>query len=504
MITELIDVEPLIGQYNPGLILVGPLFRPSINSSDRCFYVAGSGGKVYETISLGVVEAKAKAHKQRADFIKKLKSRFAEVLTFGGQLEMAQAVHSRWPNGETAKFLAFAELGAKPKVEVTGQQEGIVDNGRYAGVVSGGDGKQLADKVAAGLAALAKNIDGISRKAPRLARDPAQVMPLSRPAPFRGDCATTEQQRHSRLSQDDIALAILKLKSPGEAGAVPRPPVEGSRSLASIMLWFGAAGCTGAVVVALVAWVIVRPDTRQVAGEAAPAAVPGPSISVSRTKAPSQTAPALPRTAPNRLPETNKLAPPAEPAPAPVAGPSISVSRTQAPSQTMAEVPPSVPNQHTEATKPAPQAEPPKPAAQVEPAPATAPPSPPSQPSQAASVPAGTAPVSGPQPLPAQGGSPTRHLEPEEIATLVSRGTDLMKSGDLAAARLLLRRAAEAGNASAALMLGTTFDPLVIQQLGAIGVVPDVTQARQWYEKAAALGSDAASQRLAKLPQAVQ
>ena len=50
-------------------------------------------------------------------------------------------------------------------------------------------------------------------------------------------------------------------------------------------------------------------------------------------------------------------------------------------------------------------------------------------------------------------------------------------------------------------MLGTTFDPLYIRELGAIGVVPDVAQARQWYEKAAALGSETASQRLAKLAQ---
>ena len=49
---------------------------------------------------------------------------------------------------------------------------------------------------------------------------------------------------------------------------------------------------------------------------------------------------------------------------------------------------------------------------------------------------------------------------------------------------------------NAALMLGETYDPLSIQQLGAIGVVPDVEQARQWYEKAAALGSVAASQQL--------
>ena len=103
-----------------------------------------------------------------------------------------------------------------------------------------------------------------------------------------------------------------------------------------------------------------------------------------------------------------------------------------------------------------------------------------------------------------QGGSAARQLDADEIASLVNRGTDSLKSGDVSSARLLLRRAAEAGSASAALMLGTTFDPLALRQLGAIGVVPDVVQARQWYEKAAELGSDAASQRLAKLAQTSQ
>jgi hypothetical protein len=121
-----------------------------------------------------------------------------------------------------------------------------------------------------------------------------------------------------------------------------------------------------------------------------------------------------------------------------------------------------------------------------------------------ASAQTGTEPVSGHQSPSAQRGSAARHLDAEEIATLINRGTDSLKSGDLVSARLLLRRAAEAGSASAALMLGTTFDPLVIRQLGAIGVVPDVAQARQWYEKAAELGSDAASQRLARLPQTGQ
>ena len=142
-----------------------------------------------------------------------------------------------------------------------------------------------------------------------------------------------------------------------------------------------------------------------------------------------------------------------------------------------------------------------KPVVQAEPAPATVTSSLPSQPSQVASVQAGTAPVFGPQ---SQEGNTARHLDAEEIAALINRGTDSLKRGDLVSARLLLHRAAEAGSASAALMLGTTFDPLVIRQLGAIGVVPDVAQARQWYEKAAELGSDAASQRLARLPQTGQ
>ena len=141
---------------------------------------------------------------------------------------------------------------------------------------------------------------------------------------------------------------------------------------------------------------------------------------------------------------------------------------------------------------------------QAEPAPAPVTSSPPSQPSQVASAQAGTALVSGPQSLPVQEGSAARHLDAEEIASLINRGTDSLKSGDLVSARLLLRRAAEAGSASAALMLGTTFDPQVIQQLGAIGVVSDVAQARQWYEKAVELGSNADSQQLERLPQTGQ
>ena len=90
-------------------------------------------------------------------------------------------------------------------------------------------------------------------------------------------------------------------------------------------------------------------------------------------------------------------------------------------------------------------------------------------------------------------------LGTDEIAALVKRGKDFIATGDFASARLLLRRAAAAGSAEAALALGATFDPFVIRKLGAIGIQPDVDQAREWYQRAAALGSAAASRQLANL-----
>lgn len=106
----------------------------------------------------------------------------------------------------------------------------------------------------------------------------------------------------------------------------------------------------------------------------------------------------------------------------------------------------------------------------------------------AASAPASSKQANDRRPLPP---------DSEEIATLIKRGKDLLANGDLAAARLLLRRAAEAGSAEGALLLGSTFDPVALQRLGAIGAAPDLAKARQWYQRAAELGSSAASQQLA-------
>ena len=103
------------------------------------------------------------------------------------------------------------------------------------------------------------------------------------------------------------------------------------------------------------------------------------------------------------------------------------------------------------------------------------------------------------QPAPRPDNRPALRLDSGELEMLVKRGNEFIANCDLAAARLLLRRGAEAGSAEAALALGATFDPVVMQRLGAIGTTPDITQARQWYQRAAELGSSAASQRLAGL-----
>jgi TPR repeat protein len=71
-----------------------------------------------------------------------------------------------------------------------------------------------------------------------------------------------------------------------------------------------------------------------------------------------------------------------------------------------------------------------------------------------------------------------------------------MASGDLAAARIVLRRAAEANNAEAALALAATYDPFVLRELKVYGFTGDAAIARTWYAIAAELGSSVAPQRL--------
>jgi hypothetical protein len=94
---------------------------------------------------------------------------------------------------------------------------------------------------------------------------------------------------------------------------------------------------------------------------------------------------------------------------------------------------------------------------------------------------------------------PVRRLDADELAALLKRAKSLIAIGDIASARLLLERAADAREASAALMLAQTYDPAVLGTPDMRSITPDPAMARDWYQKAAQLGSLDARQRLAQM-----
>ncbi len=99
---------------------------------------------------------------------------------------------------------------------------------------------------------------------------------------------------------------------------------------------------------------------------------------------------------------------------------------------------------------------------------------------------------------------PEHQSASEEIALLVKRGKGFIDNGDPAGARVMLRRAAELRNAEAALMLGATYDPVVLRELKVYGVAADIAMARAWYEEAKKLGSEEASRLLGILASAAR
>jgi hypothetical protein len=94
---------------------------------------------------------------------------------------------------------------------------------------------------------------------------------------------------------------------------------------------------------------------------------------------------------------------------------------------------------------------------------------------------------------------PARALDAATIATLMRRADELVTVGDMSAARLLLRRAAEAQDSRAAFALAATYDPIVLEKRGVRGGIADITLARMWYDKAREFGSPEAQQRIEKL-----
>ena len=93
----------------------------------------------------------------------------------------------------------------------------------------------------------------------------------------------------------------------------------------------------------------------------------------------------------------------------------------------------------------------------------------------------------------------TRQLDREELASMLQRANDFIKSGDLSSARLLLQRGAEAGDVHATLTLAGTFDPNVLKTLGFQEGVADIATARLWYDRAKRLDAAEAQRRLKEL-----
>jgi hypothetical protein len=112
--------------------------------------------------------------------------------------------------------------------------------------------------------------------------------------------------------------------------------------------------------------------------------------------------------------------------------------------------------------------------------------------------------IRAPEPVAAPPAAPpaaplVRRMDPDELAGLMKRARDLVATGDIAAGRLLLERAADAQEASAALLLAQTYDPAVLGTQDLRSITPDPAMARSWYQKAAQFGSLDAQQRLAQM-----
>ncbi|MCK1543056.1 hypothetical protein IVA98_32050 [Bradyrhizobium sp. 160] len=108
-------------------------------------------------------------------------------------------------------------------------------------------------------------------------------------------------------------------------------------------------------------------------------------------------------------------------------------------------------------------------------------------------------PVPQPAAAPPAPPPPASTLDADTLAGLMTRAKSLLGIGDIVAARLLLERAANAQDAAAAFLLAQTYDPAVLGTSDARRIAADATAARDWYQKAAALGSAEARQRLAQL-----
>ena len=214
---------------------------------------------------------------------------------------------------------------------------------------------------------------------------------------------------------------------------------------------------------------------------------------------------------------------PAEPATAPASTETASPATepAAAPASTETTPPPAEPTTASAFTEPAPP--PTEPAAapastETAPPPAepitasafTKPAPPPTDPASTETASPATGPATGPASTetapPSLSAGPTakraetaRPLPAEQIAMLLARGDAFMQVRDIASARLLYERAADAGNGRAALRVGESFDPAFLGRIGVYRNTGDRRLALSWYRRARDLGDTEAAQLLERL-----
>jgi hypothetical protein len=313
--------------------------------------------------------------------------------------------------------------------------------------------------------------------------DPAQAP--TAPAPAIGTEALWKRKKRSaEVFEGDAALKELRSRLAAvPTDQTPEPPMAPAKTpiFASAVRLMGVVGLAAGGALGFL-WITSPHGPRSAGSQGAEEYALVSLSSVEPSKPSTQSA------APERMPDPS---PSADQQPWSVANLTSEAATKAAappvvPQPRVAAGPPRSPVTHRTAALPSSPVQP-APAAAVSPAPPPAP------------VPAPVAAVATPT-IPAAAVVSTP-LDRDEINAMLLRARTFLSSGDVAAARVVLRRAAASDDPQAALALGGTYDPGVLRKLGIISFHADPAQAREWYRKAASLGSADASLRLEQLVQ---
>jgi hypothetical protein len=96
--------------------------------------------------------------------------------------------------------------------------------------------------------------------------------------------------------------------------------------------------------------------------------------------------------------------------------------------------------------------------------------------------------------------APARPMwSPDLEAGNLRQAAKLMRTGDIAAARLLFEELVMTGSARGARAMAETFDPAFLEDYRITGLRPDIEAAKKWYRRAAQMGDPVSASRIGRL-----